>query len=338
LEPRFEDVYAFGSLLAAFRKARRAKRGQPQEAAFYWDLEERLLELSRQLQSKLWRPDPYRYFVVRHTKERWVAEATFRDRVVHHALVSVLEPLGEDHFIPDTYACRKGKGTHLALRRVKTWTRQHKYFLRLDIRKYFDAILHDPLLQMLAGWGCDEGMLWLCDRILAGAQVPAVPEGQRRGVPIGNLTSQFWANVYLSGFDHWMLTQAPAYARYMDDMVVFADDKATLWRVAAESEARLGSLGLPLKPSATVVAPVTEGVPWLGFRLYPGTTRLQHEGKTRVGRKLSARFRALARGEGSPAHTLDAVRSLLAHLQHADTWALRQALLARLDAEAVAVT
>ena len=143
--PSYGDAHAFGALLAAFHRARRAKRGKGGEPAFYRDLEANLLELSEALRERRWRPDPYRFFVVRHTKERLVAEASFRDRVVHHALVGALEPAFEARFVSSSYACRKGKGVHAALERARRLAQRHRYFLRLDVQSYFASIDHQTL-------------------------------------------------------------------------------------------------------------------------------------------------------------------------------------------------
>jgi len=186
----YDDVHGFSPLLRAFRRARRAKRGKGAEPAFYCDLEAELLELSEALRTYRYCPDPYRYFRLRNTKERLVSEASFRDRVVHHSLVAAQEVLFESRFIDHSYACRKGKGVHAAVRRVHRLAKHNRYALRLDVRKYFDHLDHGVLQSLLARRIDDAGILWLTDTILAHACVPSVPFSERRGIPIGNLTSQ----------------------------------------------------------------------------------------------------------------------------------------------------
>lgn len=143
----------------------------------------------------------------------------------------------EPKMIVNNYACRTGKGQHAALRRAQDLCgrRRHSHALRMDVRKYFENIQHDILRAILARYIPDQGMEWLVERLLKYTQVPTVPEGERRGLPTGNLTSQFWANVYLDGIDHFMVHDLGqnTYIRYMDDMVVFGSDKRVLWEVAA---------------------------------------------------------------------------------------------------------
>ena len=314
MSPEYREVWGFQPLLRAFRKARRAKRGKGGEPAFYLHLEENLLRLSAELAGRRWAPDPYRYFVVRHTKERVVAEATFRDRVVHHSLVGALEPAFEARFLPWSYASRAGLGTHAAIRRVQGLCRQpgSRYFLRLDVARFFESMDHEVVLRQIAAVTEDPGIRWLCATILEAAEGgPDTSPG--RGVPIGNLTSQFWANVVLDAVDQQVVVGRgiETWARYMDDMVAFAPDKRSLWRLADDVRGMLGALRLQAREDATRVAPVREGVPWLGFLVWPERVRLQREGRRRLARKLAA---SVARAEAG-AQEVEAGRaaSLCAH-------------------------
>ncbi len=329
--PSFEDVYAFASLLSGFRKARRAKRGKGGEPAFYLGLETNLLRLSDEIRTRAYRPDPYRYFRLRTTKERVVSEASFRDRIVHHSLVAALEPVFEDRFIETSYACRIGKGTHAALARAQEEAKRCRYFLKLDVTKYFDGIRHEVLLELLSREIGNEGILWLCDILMRQARVPGIAPEERRGLPIGNLTSQFWANVYLDSLDH-LVVQLPGvhgYLRYMDDQLLFGDDKRALW--AAEGfikQFAAERLCLTIKARATVLAPVTEGIPWLGFRIFPGHVRLDHQSKQRFVRKLRW---SIARANSTllaDENEVARAASLCGHVAHANTLSLRRSLLA----------
>ena len=330
--PTFQDVYSFSSLLAAFRKARRAKRGKGGEPEFYLHLEENLLRLSQQLQERSFRPDPYRYFPLRTPKNRVVSEASFRDRIVHHSLVGVLEPVFEARFIETSYACRKEKGVHLALKDAHKAARRFPYFLKLDFEKYFDSIQHDVLLDLLREQVADLGILWLCELLMLEAQVPGVGTAERRGLPVGNLTSQFWANVYLDPLDHVAsgLPGVRGYLRYMDDLLLLSEKKAALWGAfEAVSDFAQQELRLQLKGEATVVAPVTEGIPWLGFRVFPGIVRLKHESKGRFHRKLDASMTAASESLSGEQDEVARAASLCGHVAHGNTRALRRALIRR---------
>jgi hypothetical protein len=330
--PTYRDVYSFSSLLAAFRRARRAKRGKGGEPEFYLHLEENLLRLSEQLRDRTFRPDPYRYFPLRTPKNRIVSEASFRDRIVHHSLVGALEPVFEQRFIDTSYACRKNKDAHLALRAAQTGARRFRYFLKLDFEKYFDSIRHEILCDLLASHISDNGILWLCELLMKEARVPGVERDERRGLPIGNLTSQFWANVYLDPLDHVIcgLPGVGTSLRYMDDLLLLAEDKAVL-RCALDVISDFASqrLQLRLKDAATVVAPVTEGIPWLGFRVFPGTVRLNHNTKTRFIRRVSACMSVAAASPWDEEDQVPRAGSVCGHVGHASSRALRQSIMQR---------
>ncbi len=325
--PTFEDVHGFANLHAAFRKARKAKRKKGGEPAFYRYLEKNLLALSKSLRSRSFLPDPYRYFSLVNKKERLVSEASFRDRVVHHALVSAIEPVFEARFIEQSFACRKGKGSHAALARARKLARRHRYFLKMDIHHYFADVDHQVLLRLLRDRLNDSGIIWLSEVLLKGARVPSSEPDEPRGLPIGNLTSQFWANVYLDPLDHLISEKHgnQTYMRYMDDLLMFGRDKSEMW----EQKAAIGrfarrTLKLKVKDRATVVAPVTEGIPWLGFRVFPGITRIDRHGRKRFGRKITRSIKSANSGYLHEDIEVAAAASLCGHLAQASTLRLRQ--------------
>ncbi|MCB9473379.1 MAG: group II intron reverse transcriptase domain-containing protein [Candidatus Delongbacteria bacterium] len=213
--PGFDQAFSFSTLLEAWRRARRGAGGSAACLAFGFQLEPELLRLEDELLIGRYRPGGYRLFTVREPKLRLIAEAPLRDRVVHHALVAMLEPLWEPGFDPDSYATRKGKGTHRAVRRAQGLLREHRWYLKSDIRSCFASIDLQTLLRLVAERLTDTRMLELLMRVLHAD--PRLP-----GLPIGNLTSQFLANVYLDGFDRWLADELalPGVVRYMDDFVL----------------------------------------------------------------------------------------------------------------------
>jgi retron-type reverse transcriptase len=207
----YERIYGFEHLLTAYRRARRGKRRRTDVAAFEFRYEDELIQLAEDLRSGSYMPGPYRRFAVTENgKRRVISAAPFRDRVVHHALCALIEPIYEPRFIHDSYASRPGKGTHAALDRAQHFARGHRYALQLDVREFFPSIDHTILRGLLAHHIADERMMDLIDRILAGgaeelrdAYTPVYFPGddlfainRPRGLPIGNQTSQFWANLY----------------------------------------------------------------------------------------------------------------------------------------------
>jgi RNA-directed DNA polymerase len=320
----FERVTRFDNLLLAARRAAQGKRDRPAVARFEFYLERELLLLHEELGGGAYRPGAYFTFEVRDPKPREICAAPLRDRVVHHALCHVLEPFFERRLIFDTYACRPGKGTHAAIARAQQLARRHRYFLKCDVRKYFASIDHAILGGLLARMFKDRPLLALLGRIIAHAPPDARPGS---GLPIGNLTSQHFANLYLGELDHELKEgrRVKAYVRYMDDLIVFADDKPSLHLWLADIRRFLEeSLRLELKDSATLLAPVAEGIPFLGLRIYPGVLRLGARSLRRFRRQVRRREETYRAGRLGKEELVNSVASLFAHVSHADTLTLRR--------------
>ncbi len=323
----FEPITCFDNLLLAARKASRGKRDKPSVAWFEFHLEREILTLEDELLNGRYRPGPFYTFEVRDPKRRRICAAPFRDRVVHHAICNVLEPSFERRLIFDSYACRIGKGTHAAIARAQRFARRYRYVLKCDIRKFFQSVDHAVLKALLSRLFKEPPLLALLGRIIDHAPPDAEPG---RGIPIGNLTSQHFANLYLGELDHYLKERrgVKGYIRYMDDVLVFADDKPTLHLWLADIRQFLGeNLRLELKEESTLLMPVTEGIPFLGFRIYPGVIRLNARTLRRFRRGLRAREKAYREGRLSDTALADAVASLFAHVAHADTVQLRRQLI-----------
>jgi len=343
LDPLYPKVYAWSNLLRAHAQAARGKRGHTPAAVFEIGLADRLLELAEELRTQIYRPGPYQSFHIHEPKRRLISAAPFRDRVVHHALVDVIEPLFERRFIFDSYANRKGKGTHRALDRCQQFARRHRYVLRCDVRQHFPSIDHEILRGILARVIRDEKVRWLCDRILASGVGVLSEEysmvffpgdglfavNRPRGLPIGNLTSQFWSNCYLDPFDHFVKRELSCrgYLRYVDDTALFADDPRLLWKWRSRILDRLARLRLTLHEDSAQVQPVTNGIPWLGFVVYPTHRRLKRRNVIRYRRRLSGLVRRYLAGNEQLEAVSESVRGWLNHARYGDTWGLRGAVL-----------
>jgi retron-type reverse transcriptase len=282
-------------------------------------------------------------------KKRLVSAAPFRDRVVHHALCNFIEPLFERKFIFDSYANRKKKGTHRALDSAQHFSQKYKYALQGDIAQCFPSIDHAILFNILARPIADENVLWLIEKILAsGAEIhrdqyvmqyfpgdDLFAINRPRGLPIGNLTSQFWANVYLNELDQFVKRElkAKAYVRYVDDFVLFANEKPVLWEWRAAIEKFLQTLRLVTHPRKTVVYPVQNGIPFLGWRVYPESRRLKRENV----RDFIARYRKLTvkyQAREIDFATLDrSTQAWIAHARHGNTRRLRAKLFCTMPIE-----
>ncbi len=344
--PPLRDLYfritAFPTLLGAFRKASKGKRYRPEVLAFGANLEAELFQLQQELRSFVYSPGPYRQFTIREPKPRLVSAAPFRDRVVHHALIAVIAPPLERHFVRTSYANRHGYGSHRALRRFARACREHPWVLQADIRLYFPSIDHQLLLAQLERRIACRPTLWLLRAILAnGASAgPAIdafpgddlltPLQRPRGLPIGNLTSQFLANLHLDPIDHRLrsLTGVRAYLRYVDDLSLFADHPETLRHSLTVLRTELHALRLRLHPSKTQIRRTATGASFVGFHLIGGRIRLRNHSLLRIRRGLRRHSRNLPQGRISAARARASALSWDAHLAHGHTLLLRRQLFA----------
>lgn len=235
----FDRICNIQNLHEAYYKAAKSKRLAKEVILFNKNYEQNLEKLRRSLIEKSYRQGEYRHFTITDPKERIISAALFADRIVHHAIINILEPVFERQFIFHTYACRVGKGTHAAARYAFKNAKVCKYFFKLDVRKYFDSIDHFILKKSLSGiikdGTCIELLYEIIDLYTVLAVNPSLAKqeintAEKKGLPIGNLTSQFFANFYLSGLDHFVLEQLKpcGYVRYMDDIVVFENSKERL--------------------------------------------------------------------------------------------------------------
>ncbi len=323
----FEQVAAFDNLVSAAQRAFRGKKKYTlRAAAFYFNLEQEALVLEQDLRSGNYHPAPYSTFTIYEPKRRKISASDFRDRVVHHAICDVLEPLLDRGMIFDSYACRTEKGSHAAVKRAQKFSRRFQYFLKCDIRKYFETIDHELLKTILARKIKDRALLDLLFLIID-HQVPGYQPG--KGVPIGALTSQLFANVYLSELDHFLKDRLSiqGYLRYMDDFLVFGHSKASLreWRDLIRQFVT-DRLLLELKEEALLLAPVSQSIPFLGFRIFRNLIRLDRRHLIRFRRKIRAREQAYQHGEIDEETLIRSVNSMVAHVSHANTYKMRKEL------------
>jgi retron-type reverse transcriptase len=336
-------VCDFENLYLAYRKARKGKRGRAQPAMFERVQDDELLNIQEELQTFAYKPGSYHSFFIHDPKKRLISAAPFRDRVVHHALCRVIEPIWERRFVFDSYANRVGKGTHRALDRTQSFARHYKYVLQCDVRQFFPSIDHAILKNEFARLIRDEKVLWLCDQILKSGEGVLAEEyemtwfekddlfsvNRPRGLPIGNLTSQFWANVYLNGFDHFVKRdlRCPAYVRYVDDFVLFSNDKRELSNCRSAIIQTLAELRLTLHEESAQVYPARAGIPFLGFRIFPDHRRVKRRKVVHFRRKLRRLLKNYSVG-GLSFETLNAsVQGWINHVRYADSWGLRRAVL-----------
>ncbi len=341
----YETVTDFENLRQAFWSAARGKRRSIAVASFEYDLEANLLQLQQELRQQIYVPGQYTHFYIHDPKRRRISAAPFRDRVVHHALCRVIEPIWERRFIYDSYACRKQKGTHAAILRAQQLSRRFGYVLQCDLRHFFPSVDHALLKTTFRRVIADQKVLSLMDTIVdSGVGIHTEDHepfffpgddllaGLRPcGLPIGNLTSQFWANVYLNDLDQFVKRQlrCRGYVRYVDDFLLFAEEKQVLheWRQAIIQFA--AGLRLKLHESKASVFPTRTGIPFLGWRVYPDRLRLKRRNGIAFQRRFALLRKQVEAGQMELHRLHAAVRGWVAHVQFGQTYGLRRAILSR---------
>jgi len=290
--------------------------------AFSLNLFDNILELHNSLTDKSYRHGGYKSFYINDPKRRHIHKASIRDRLLHHAVYRTLYPFFERTFIADSFSCRLDKGTHKALNRFREFafivSKNHTrtcLALKIDIRKFFASIDHEILLQILREYIKDNDLIWLLGQIIESFNSST---GERVGLPLGNLTSQLFANVYLNPFDQWIRhkLRAKFYLRYADDMVFLSADKGYLYEILPRIELFLqGNLKLNLHPNKIFIKTVASGLDFLGWLHFPDYRILRQ----------SARRRMFSRIKISPNNLT--LQSYLGLLSHGNTHKIQEKLL-----------
>jgi len=275
----YHDMVSLESLNHAFIRASEGKKASHGFLVFNEHAQGRIVALHVALAEQRWQPDPLRKFTVFEPKKREIGAPTFSDRVVHHALVSKVDPIFDKTFLPWSFACRNGKGTHAGVAFVQSQLRKNGFthFLKTDFRSYFPSIDREVLHQQFARKISDPKVLELLNRI-----IPATG----KGVPIGALTSQLAANVYGNMLDHYLHHELKVtFARYMDDVVVLGNDPAALREVKIAIE-EFGRTHMHLEISRWQASPISRGINFLGYRIWPTHKLLRKSSVTRAKRKI----------------------------------------------------
>jgi retron-type reverse transcriptase len=317
----YDRIHAWDNLRAAFHRARRGVRRSPAVLAYESQLDEHLRELQRELVGGRIVLHGYSQFLIHDPKERVITAPAFRDRVLHHAIMNVCEPHFEKRHISDTYACRSGKGRLAALERATEYASRHEWFLKLDVRKYFESIPHTGLAALLGRVFKDGRLLGLFEQI-----VDSHEASPGRGLPIGSLVSQHLANLYLGGVDRLVRDRlrVPGYVRYMDDFALWSDDSRRLREAWGEIDVFLrGHLDLELKKGSHLNRS-DHGMNLCGFRIFRGWRVLNRRSRHRFAAKVGAldEFKDEAERQRRGA-------AIFAFAREGDSWHFRREVLAR---------
>jgi RNA-directed DNA polymerase len=279
-----EEIADLKNLYEAFYKAQKGKVSKHYVCTYNKHLPQNLQRLQQQLISGEVETGGYHTFTIYDPKKRLICATPFPQRVLHHALMNICYASFERQQIAASFASRPGKGTYSALDKAREYHRHYCWFLKLDVRKYFESIDHAILKQQLHRLIKDQSLLLIFEQIIDSYSTAA-----GKSLPIGNLTSQYFANHYLSLADHYLkeVLRSPAYVRYMDDMVLWHHDKEALLEIGYRFQAYLANeLQLQLKPFCLNES--RKGLPFLGYLLFPGSVRLARRSKKRFLTKSPA--------------------------------------------------
>lgn len=308
-------IASIDNLQEAYLRAVRGKTQKPAVLAFRNNLNANIRQLHYDLLDGSYRLGNYHFFTIFDPKRRTICAASFRDRVAFHAMMRVCHPVFDDFQIFDSYASRIDKGTYKALKRAENFARRYQWFAKLDVCKFFDSIHHEVLIAQLCRLFKDRELLVSFRNIIESYETQPL-----RGLPIGNLTSQYFANHYLSVADHYTKEQlqVPAMVRYMDDVLLFDHDKEQLANHVRQYTCFVeGSLRLSLHPP--VLNMTVRGVPFLGYVVYPNGLRLNGRSKHRFRKKMTDLKKMLSVAEISQKEYADRATCLFAFVNKADS-------------------
>lgn len=330
----FDGMVSPENLFRAWEEFRKGKGKRVDVRRFEERLEENILALHRDLTAGTYRHAPYTPFFICDPKQRRIHKATVRDRIVHHAVFAALNPHFEPRFIAHSFSCREGKGTHQAVDALERMLRsvsrggEHPCFaLKCDVRQFFASMDHDVLKGLLRRHVTNERLLAIADEVIGSFPGDATPELRRRGVPIGNLTSQLFANVYLNPFDQFVKhdLRVKHYVRYTDDFVVVASRRNELDSLLPGMQTFLRErLRLELHPRKVSIRTYRQGVDFLGYVLRPHHRVLRTKTKRRMYRMIRVRADEARMGLRSEESVERSLQSYCGVLSHADGFGLTQ--------------
>lgn len=322
------------ALFRAWEIFKSDKRNKPDMAEFEVNLEQNIFGLYRDLKNGTYRHGGYKGFWIHDPKLRRIHKASVRDRVLHHAVFKVLNPIFEPTFIPTSFSCRVGKGTHKGMEKVAEMIRAMSrnntrpcYALKCDVRKFFDSIDHGTLLRILDRKIKDEKVMDLMREIVDSFAASRPNLFDRRGVPIGNLTSQIFANIYMNELDQFMKRELKVehYARYTDDFVIVSSDKTYLESLLPPIEEFLRSkLFLELHPKKIILRKHNRGIDFLGYVILPEHIKMRTKTKRKIPRKLRESIRLYKSGAITELTLKSSLHSYMGVLSHADAYAFGQ--------------
>jgi retron-type reverse transcriptase len=328
----WKQVIDFENVYHAYCAAARGKRYRQESLDFKYQLEDNLCAIINELVWDMYQPSPIRQFLVTEPKKRLISAPAFRDRVVHHALCQVIEPVFEKRFITSSFACRVGRGTHAAMQYTLHCVQQAKrqwrtyYVLKGDITQFFPSVNHAILKQIIGRAIRDKKVSYLIDIIIRSYESP---DQDGKGIPIGALTSQLFANIYMDQLDHYIkeVCQVTYYARYMDDFVILHKNKKVLQQLLCKIEDYLHEhLKLNLNPK-TAIFPGKQGIDFCGYRIWPTHVKPRKSTVKRAKKRLKKMTQEYKTNPAILEHAKASLNSFLGYIKHCSGFKTTKSLL-----------
>ena len=332
----FNKIISLENLFSAWDKFKNDKQKKRDVQRFEWQLEENIFQLHRDLKYHRYKHGAYTSFYIHDPKQRHIHKAIVRDRILHHAVFIMLNPIFEPTFIPNSLSCRIGKGTHKGidilnktLRQISSNNFKPCFALKCDIKKFFETVDHSILLSIIRKRIKDADAMWLLEEIIESFISQHSTLFERKGLPIGNLTSQLFANIYLNEFDQFVKHKLKVkyYIRYTDDFVIVAGNKRHLENLIVPVRSFLSdNLALELHPKKITIRKFHQGIDFLGYIVLPCCRLLRTKTRQRIFKKLKKRIDEYKNGVVSKQTLEQSLQSYLGVLSHADTYKLGQEL------------
>lgn len=334
----FKDLYWLiispQTLFHSWNVFKEDKKNKPDVIAFEFDLEKNIFDLYRDLKNETYKHGAYKGFWIHDPKLRRIHKATVRDRVLHHAIFRVLNPIFEPTFTSNSFSCRVGKGTHKGMKKVAEMLRtvsqnntRECYALKCDIRKFFDSVDHDILIRILDKRIKDKKVMDLVREIIDSFVASRPNLFDRRGIPIGNLTSQIFANIYMNEFDQFIKhdLKVKYYARYTDDFIIISSDKKYLEDLITPIQDFLrAKLYLELHPKKVHITKHIRGIDFLGYVILPEHIKLRTRTKRKIPKKIKEMVYSYKSGKISELTLFSSLQSYLGVMSHANAYKLSQ--------------
>jgi len=331
----FQKFCSFENLHSAYLKARKCKRYKDYVLEFSYDLEKNLFLLQSELISQDYHCREYNGFIINDSKKRLIKAPDFRDRIIHHALYNIIEPIFDNSFIYDSYACRKEKGTHKAILRLKGFLKNKRnvYCLQCDVRKFFESIDQNILKKLIKKKIADKKILKVVNKIIDSSfdhkNFENLFDFRLTGIPLGNLTSQLFANIYLNELDQFIKhsLREKYYIRYMDDFLILVYNKGELFKIKEEiKKFLLVRLKLDLHPKKCNIFPVKKGIDFLGYRIFANYRLLRKSTVKRFIKRTKLYKKKLRSGLMAFEKFNRSIQSWFAYAKFGNSWKLRESL------------